>query len=226
MYQTLLDIMQHPQGKERETRLTGTTATPTLVTGTAAEPENQPVLVSVAPIQKKKYTKKSVRSVKDDNEPGSLREQEEEAEPEIITRSLSLSKLQDMRKDFSRLPGSTESNRTPQLLSHAILAVKQAEAQRLSSLQTGPWNVRKICYTRKSSMVSYRQSRRLLECVEDNCIGQVIDSPTKGDAILDLLVTNASELISDIKTGGSLGCSDYALVEFAVLRDMSQDPEF
>ncbi|GAB0206979.1 hypothetical protein GRJ2_003163500 [Grus japonensis] len=33
------------------------------------------------------------------------REQEEEPEPEVITRSLSLSELRDMRKDFSRLPG-------------------------------------------------------------------------------------------------------------------------
>ncbi|GAB0188419.1 cAMP-dependent protein kinase inhibitor alpha [Grus japonensis] len=31
------------------------------------------------------------------------------------------------------------------------------------------------------------------------------------DVILDLMVTNTSKLISDITTGGSLGCSDYAL---------------
>ncbi|PKU33504.1 hypothetical protein llap_16188 [Limosa lapponica baueri] len=125
IYQTLLNFVQHPQEKERETKPTGSMATatpatdtaaiptpvagnvvtPTLVTGTAAEPENQPVPVSVAPIQKKKYTKKSVRLVRDDDDPGSAREQEEEEEPEIITRSLSLSKLQDMRKDFSQLPG-------------------------------------------------------------------------------------------------------------------------
>ncbi|KAM9590490.1 uncharacterized protein ACIBXB_005749 [Morphnus guianensis] len=148
IYQTLLDIMQHPQGKKgekRENRTTGTVATqtpttgtvvtqtpttgtvatqtpttgtvatptpttdtvatPTPVTDTAAKPENQPVPVSVAPVQKKKHTKKSVRLVRDEDEPGSSREQEEEAEPEIITRSLSLSELRDMRKDFSCHPG-------------------------------------------------------------------------------------------------------------------------
>ncbi|GAB0210099.1 hypothetical protein GRJ2_003475700 [Grus japonensis] len=105
IYQTLLDSRQHPQGEERENRLTGTVATPTLATGSAAEPKNQPVLVSVAPIQKKKYTRKSVRLVKDDDEPGPSQEQEEEAEPEVITRSLSLRELRDMRKDFSRLLG-------------------------------------------------------------------------------------------------------------------------
>jgi len=36
------------------------------------------------------------------------------------------------------------------------------------------------------------------------------------------MVTNASELISDIKIGGSLGYSDRALVECTVLRDMGK----
>ncbi|GAB0205975.1 hypothetical protein GRJ2_003063100 [Grus japonensis] len=71
---------------------------------TVAEPEDQPIPVSVTPIHKKKYTRKSVRLVKDDDESGPSREQEE-PEPEVITRSLSLSELRDMRKDFSCLPG-------------------------------------------------------------------------------------------------------------------------
>ena len=48
-----------------------------------------------------------------------------------------------------------------------------------------------------------------------------MDSPTRGDVILDLLVTNTRELIGDVKTGGSLGCSDHALVELAVLRGLA-----
>ena len=36
------------------------------------------------------------------------------------------------------------------------------------------------------------------------------------------MVTNASELIGNIKIAGRLGCSDHALVEFTVLRDMGQ----
>ncbi|KAK4810175.1 hypothetical protein QYF61_010948 [Mycteria americana] len=84
----------------------------------------------------------------------------------------------------------------------------------------GDFNHPDTCW--KSSTASCRQSRRLLECVEDNFLSQAIDSPTRGDALLDLLVTNASDLISDVKVGGSLGCSDHALVAFAVLRDMGQ----
>jgi len=74
----------------------------------------------------------------------------------------------------------------------------------------------------KSGVERYRQSRRLLECIGDNFLSQVIDSPTRGGVILDLLVTNVSELIGDLKTGGSLGCSDHALVQFMVLRDTGQ----
>ncbi|KAK4818026.1 hypothetical protein QYF61_004150 [Mycteria americana] len=84
----------------------------------------------------------------------------------------------------------------------------------------GDFNHPDICW--KSSTASCRQSRRLLECTEDNFLSKLIDSPTRGGAMLDLMVTNASELISDVKIGGSLGCSDHALVEFTVLRDMGQ----
>jgi len=59
-------------------------------------------------------------------------------------------------------------------------------------------------------------------CTEKNFLNQVIDSPTGEDAILDLMVTNASELICDIKFGGSMGGSDHALVESAVLKVTSQ----
>jgi len=57
------------------------------------------VLVAVAPVKLKKDAKRADRSGRDDNEPGSSRE------IEIITWSLSLSELRDMRKDFSRHPG-------------------------------------------------------------------------------------------------------------------------
>ena len=57
-----------------------------------------------------------------------------------------------------------------------------------------------------------------MEIHEENFFRQVIGSPTRGDVVPDLTVTNATELIGDVKIGGSLGCSDLAMVEFAVLR--------
>ena len=58
--------------------------------------------------------------------------------------------------------------------------------------------------------------------MEDNFLSQVIDTPTRGEAILDPLATNARQLNGDVKIGRSLACSDPALVEFTVLRDMGQ----
>ena len=75
----------------------------------------------------------------------------------------------------------------------------------------------------KSSMVSCRQSSRLLQCIEDNFLSKVINNPTRGDVILDLLVTNASRLIDDIKTGVSLGCSHHTPVKFAVLTNTGEE---
>ncbi|GAB0182527.1 hypothetical protein GRJ2_000718000 [Grus japonensis] len=60
--------------------------------GRTCDPVGDPTLEQFAP------------EVKDDDESGPSREQEE-SEPEVITRSLSLSELRDMRKDFSHLPG-------------------------------------------------------------------------------------------------------------------------
>lgn len=74
----------------------------------------------------------------------------------------------------------------------------------------------------KSSTASCRQSRNLLECIENNFLSYAIVSPTRGYLLLDLLFTNTSELIRDIKIGGRLGCTDHALVEVAGLRDMGQ----
>ena len=49
---------------------------------------------------------------------------------------------------------------------------------------------------------------------------QVVDRPTRGEALLDLLLTNAEETIKGVNVGGSLGCSDHALVEFVISRDV------
>jgi len=74
---------------------------PAPAAGIAAEPNDEPVPVAVAPVKLKKHANKSDRPGKDKNEPGSL----QEMETEIITRSLSLGKMRDMRKDFSSHSG-------------------------------------------------------------------------------------------------------------------------
>ena len=65
-------------------------------------------------------------------------------------------------------------------------------------------------------MAGGRQSRRFLESVRDNFLVQVIDGPTRGEALLDLVLTNAEESTREVKMGSSLCCSDHALVEFVI----------
>ena len=36
------------------------------------------------------------------------------------------------------------------------------------------------------------------------------------------MLTNTSEIMGDVKIGGNLGCSDHAMVDFTVLRDMGK----
>lgn len=70
--------------------------------------------------------------------------------------------------------------------------------------------------TWKSSEKSYiagcKQFMRLLEHAEDNFLLLVLYKPTR-EALLDLVSTNADECNKEHKIGGSLVCSDPALVE-------------
>jgi len=42
------------------------------------------------------------------------------------------------------------------------------------------------------------------------------------DALLDLLLTSVRELSSDIRIGGCLGCSDHAMIEVTLWKDVRQ----
>ncbi|KAK4815462.1 hypothetical protein QYF61_002921 [Mycteria americana] len=114
-YRALFNTIQYPQREEKvsgsddkmtrivptPTSVTDTAVTPTPTTGTAAEPGNQPVPVSVAPIHKKKsWKRKSARLERDDEKAGPSQGEEEEEEKLVnemeTTRSLSLSELRDM----------------------------------------------------------------------------------------------------------------------------------
>ena len=50
-------------------------------------------------------------------------------------------------------------------------------------------------------MQKQQQSWRLLECVEDNFLTQLVREPTRGGALLDLLFTNREELVGDVDVG-------------------------
>lgn len=53
------------------------------------------------------------------------------------------------------------------------------------------------------------------------CVTQVMDRPTRGEALLDLVLTNMEEIVKEVKIGGSLDYSDHAQVEFMILGNVS-----
>ncbi|KAK4832281.1 LOW QUALITY PROTEIN: hypothetical protein QYF61_021680 [Mycteria americana] len=68
----------------------------------------------------------------------------------------------------------------------------------------------------KFNTAERKQSRRFLECVEDNFLTQLVSDPTRGGASLDLLFTNREGLVGDVVVGGRLGVSDHDMIEFSI----------
>ncbi|GAB0187691.1 hypothetical protein GRJ2_001234400 [Grus japonensis] len=80
----------------------------------------------------------------------------------------------------------------------------------------GDFNHPDICW--RDNAAEHKQSRKFLECVDDNLLLQVTEEPMRGGAMLDLVLTNKEGLVGDVKLKGSLGCSDHEMVEFRILR--------
>ena len=80
----------------------------------------------------------------------------------------------------------------------------------------GEFNHPAICW--RDNTAGHKQSRRFLECDDDNFLLQVIEEPTRRDAMMDLVLTNKEGLVGNAKLKGSLGCSDLEMVEFKILR--------
>ncbi|KAJ7422299.1 hypothetical protein WISP_38577 [Willisornis vidua] len=60
----------------------------------------------------------------------------------------------------------------------------------------GDFNLPDICW--ELSTAEKRQSRRFLECIEDNFLLQLVNERTRGGALLDLLFTDRERLVRDV----------------------------
>ncbi|GAB0182896.1 hypothetical protein GRJ2_000754900 [Grus japonensis] len=74
----------------------------------------------------------------------------------------------------------------------------------------------------RDNTAGHKQSRRFLECTDDNFLLQVIEEPTRRGAMLDLVLTNKEGLVGNVKLKGSLGCSDQEMVEFKISEGTQQ----
>ncbi|GAB0204363.1 hypothetical protein GRJ2_002901900 [Grus japonensis] len=80
----------------------------------------------------------------------------------------------------------------------------------------GDFNHPSICW--RGNTAGHKQSRRFLECIDDNFLLQVIEEPTRRGAVLDLVLTKKEGLVGNVKLKGSLGCSDQQVVELKIHR--------
>lgn len=80
----------------------------------------------------------------------------------------------------------------------------------------GDFNHSHVCWRYKTTR--HKQIRRLLECVGDIFLLQVIEEPMRRGVMLDFLLTNKEGLVESVKPKGSLGCSDYEPLKFQTLR--------
>ncbi|GAB0203063.1 hypothetical protein GRJ2_002771900 [Grus japonensis] len=88
----------------------------------------------------------------------------------------------------------------------------------------GDLNHPDICW--RDNAAEHKQSRKFLECDDDNLLLQVTEEPTRRCAMLDLILTNKEGLVGDIKLKGSLGCSDHEMVEFMILEEGTQQAHY
>ncbi|KAJ7428451.1 hypothetical protein WISP_01229 [Willisornis vidua] len=81
----------------------------------------------------------------------------------------------------------------------------------------GDFNLPDMCW--ELNTAEKRQSRRFLKWIEDNFLLQLVNEPTRGGGLLDLLFTNREGLVGDVVVRGCLGHSDHETIEFSILRD-------
>ncbi|RMC06974.1 hypothetical protein DUI87_16426 [Hirundo rustica rustica] len=82
----------------------------------------------------------------------------------------------------------------------------------------GDFNLPDICW--ELNTAEKRQSRKSLECMEDNFLSQLVGEPTRGGTMLDLLFVNRDGLVEDVVVGGRLGQSDHEIIEYSIFGEV------
>ena len=81
-----------------------------------------------------------------------------------------------------------------------MLQLKEGSCSQLLILMRN-FNHLDVCW--ESNTMGSKQSRGLLYCIEDNFLIQVLGKLTRGEMLLDVVLTSAGEIIKEVKIGGS-----------------------
>lgn len=73
-------------------------------------------------------------------------------------------------------------------------------------------------YLLEGQQLGHEQPRRFVEGIDDNILTQMIKDLMKGDALLDLTLSNKEKLQGKVESGGSLSCTHREVVKFRIMR--------
>lgn len=62
--------------------------------------------------------------------------------------------------------------------------------------------------------------------MEDYYLTQVVEELTRGDVLLELVLTNKGELVGNVKSALSFGCNDPEIVKFGILHGRNRTIRF
>lgn len=74
----------------------------------------------------------------------------------------------------------------------------------------------------RTKMDGHKQTRTWMRCMEDNFLMQAFHEWTRGEVLLDLLLTNEEELLDDVEFKGNLACRDQETVELKFHRGLNK----
>ena len=80
------------------------------------------------------------------------------------------------------------------------------------------------CHVNWDTRESCGESAELINFVNDGFLTQWVREPTRGENILDLVLTSEDDIISSVEVGEELGGSDHRLIRFAVRIPVEEGP--
>ncbi|TRZ20739.1 hypothetical protein HGM15179_006364 [Zosterops borbonicus] len=83
------------------------------------------------------------------------------------------------------------------------------------------FNLPDICW--ELNTAEKRQSRKVLEDMENNFLSQLVGEPSRGGPMLDLLFANRDGLVGDVVVRGCLGHSDHEIIEFSIFGEIKRN---
>uniref|UniRef100_A0A803JLD2 Reverse transcriptase domain-containing protein n=1 Tax=Xenopus tropicalis TaxID=8364 RepID=A0A803JLD2_XENTR len=98
----------------------------------------------------------------------------------------------------------------------AQLLLQMEEASKLGQVVImGDFNYPDIDWS--NGVAKSEKASRFVNMLNDNFLFQVVQEPTRNESILDLVISNNTELISNICVGEHLGNSDHNMVSFEIM---------